>query len=172
MRKRGITPEKIPSMSFSISEPELQLFGSNAMTGDYATWSYFQSIDSPENNAFVKKIKSTYGKKCVTSDSMEAGYYGVYLWKQAVEKAHSTDINHVRTALVNQSFNAPQGIVYVNKSQQMWEFVRIGKIRSDKQFTIIWSSQKAICPMAYPPLRSIATWKKLRAQLKQEEGKK
>jgi urea transport system substrate-binding protein len=169
LRKHGITPEKIPSMSFSIAEPELQLFGSNSMTGDYATWSYFQSINSPENKEFVKKIQSAYGKDHVTSDPMEAGYFGVYFWKQAVEKAQSTETDRIRPALTNQSFNAPEGIVYVNKSQQTWELVRVGKIRSDKQFTVIWSSQKAICPMTYPPFRSVATWKDLRVKMKQKE---
>ena len=73
-------------MSFSISEPELQLFNTNSMIGDYATWSYFESIDIGKINILRKNLKLYTGRTSV-SDAMEAAYFGVYLWKQAVEKA-------------------------------------------------------------------------------------
>ena len=114
-----------------------------------------------------------YGKDVVTSDPMEAGYFGVYFWKQAVEKAQSIKTDPVRNALKNQSFNAPEGIVYINKeSQQTWELARIGKIRSDMQFTILWSSQKAIRPMPYPPFRSVKEWLALREKIDTQEAQK
>lgn len=171
LREKGITPEKVPTMSFSISEPELQYFNIDAMTGDYATWSYFESIDSPENKIFVKKIKEAYGEKQPVSDAMESAYFGIYFWKQAIEQAQSTEANLVLSALNNQAFDAPQGIVHIaEKSLQTWSFARIGKIRSDKQFTILWSSQRAIRPMPYPPTRSIEEWEKLRTQILEQEG--
>ena len=166
LRKHGITPEKIPTMSFSISEPELKLFKTNSMTGDYATWSYFESIDNVENKNFIKKIQTAYGNDHGTSDAMEAAYYSVYLWKQAVEQARSIKTNVVIPALANQAFNAPQGLIHIaDTSLQTWQFARVGKIRSDKQFTIVWSSEKAIKPMPYPPTRTIAEWNTLRAEL-------
>jgi len=172
LRKKGITPEKIPTMSFSISEPELKLFGTRAMTGDYATWSYFQSIDNAENKEFIKKIKKAYGNDHVTGDAMEAAYVGVYLWSQAAKKAQSTDTDKILPALNNQSFNAPQGIVYINDtSLQAWQLTRIGKIRSDMQFTILWSSQKAIRPVPYPPFKTVAEWQNLRIKIENYEKK-
>ena len=36
--------------------------------------------------------------------------------------------------------------------------VRIGKIRSDGQFDIVWSSDKAIQPIPYPDYRTKAGW--------------
>jgi len=171
LRKKGITPEKIPTMFFSISEPELQHFNTDTMTGDYATWSYFESIDSYENKKFIKKIKTAYGQQQPVSDAMEAAYFSVYLWKQAVEKAQSTKPDAVLPALNDQAFNAPQGIIHIaDKSLQTWEFTRIGKIRSDKQFTILWSSEKSIRPMPYPALRSIDEWHNLRTQIMELEG--
>lgn len=173
LRKNGITPEKIPTMSFSVSEPELRVFKTDMMTGDYATWSYFESIDTPENKSFVKKIETTYGKDHEIGDAMEAAYNSVYLWKQAIEKAQSTKTDLVISALHNQAFNAPQGIIHISeKSLQTWQFVRIGKIRSDKMFTIVWSSEKAVQPLAYPPTRTIAEWNKVRAQLQEKENRK
>ena len=171
LRKRGITPEKIPSMSFSISEPELQLFNTHAMTGDYATWSYFESIDTIENKIFVKKIEEMYGEKQTTSDAMEAAYFGVYLWKQAVEKVQSTESSLVLPALYNRAFSAPQGIIHIaEKSLRTWSYSRVGKIRSDKQFTIVWSSDKSIQPEPYPSSRSIDEWHALRTKICELEG--
>lgn len=171
LRKNGITPEKIPTMSFSFSEPELQFFNTDVMTGDYAAWSYFQSIDSAENKNFVEKIKSTYGKDRVVSDAMEAAYVSIYFWSQAVAKAESTEIGEVQKALKNQPFNAPQGIVHINdESQQTWQFARIGKIRSDKQFTVIWNSKKAIRPMPYPLTRTQQEWQQFLAKLHDTKG--
>lgn len=172
LRKKGITPEKIPSMSFSISEAELNAFKTNSMTGDYATWSYFENIDNHENKKFIKKIESVYGKKHDVDDPMEAAYYSVYLWKQAAEKAQSTKTDLIVPALHNQAFNAPQGIIHIaDKSLQTWQFARIGKIRSDNQFTILWSSEKAIQPLSYPPTRTVAEWNKLRTDVTKNGNK-
>ena len=173
LRKAGISPEKIPTMSFSISESELQLFNTNSMTGDYATWSYFQSIDRPENRLFIKKIKAHYGEKHVVDDPMEAAYYSIYFWKQAVEKAGSTNTDNVRQGLKNQAFNAPQGVIHMNgEGHYVWQCVKVGKIRSDKQFTIVWDSKKTVKTVPYPPTRSREEWEKLLAYWYEKWGKK
>ncbi len=172
LRKHGITPEKIPTMSFSISEPELQLFNIETMIGDYAIWSYFESIDTPENKIFIKKIESMYGEKQPLSDAMEASYFSVYLWKQAAEKARSFATDLIRPALHDQAFDAPQGLVHLAQRDSLltWSYARVGKIRSDKQFTILWSSQKAIAPMTYPPSRSVAEWDAIATQIRKQES--
>lgn len=163
LRAQGITPEKIPSMSFSMSEPELEGFKIDTMTGDYAAWSYFQSIDNEENKKFVKKIKAAYGPTHDIGDAMEAAYYSVYLWSQAVHKTQSIDTKALIPALHNQAFNAPQGLVHIDDSSlQMWQYARIGKIRSDKQFTILWNSHKAIAPVPYLMTRTQKEWDELR----------
>jgi len=172
LRKQGITPEKIPTMSFSISEPELQLFNIETMIGDYAIWSYFESIDTPENKIFIKKVQAAYGEKQPLSDAMEAAYFSVYLWKYAAEKAGSFATDLIRPALHNQAFDAPQGLVHLAQHDSIltWSYARVGKIRSDKQFTILWSSQKAIQPMTYPPSRSIAEWDAIATKIREQES--
>ncbi len=171
LREHGITPEKIPTMSFSISEPELQIFNITTMTGDYAVWSYFESIDNRENKIFIKKIKSMYGENETISDAMDAAYFSIYLWKQAAEKAGSVSTDLIRPALGNQAFNSPQGIIHISrKSLHTWSFARVGKIRSDKQFSILWSSQKSIEPMAYPPTRSIEEWDSIATKIRKFES--
>ena len=160
LRKAGITPQKIPSVSFSIAENELANMGGAAlMVGDYAAWNYFQSIDSRENRRFVKAFKKRYGAGRVTSDPMEAAYLGVFLWAQAVKEAGTVDVARVRAAVTDQSFQAPEGLVHVDRrNNHTWKAVRIGKIRRDGQFDIVWNSGRAIQPVPFPPSRSHSSW--------------
>ena len=61
LRAAGITPEKVPTVYFSISEIELLSLSLREVLGDYAGWNYFQSLDRPENHAFVSRFRSRYG---------------------------------------------------------------------------------------------------------------
>ena len=161
LRRAGITPEEIPTMSFSIAEEELRSLGPEEMIGDYAAWNYFQSIDSEENSDFVKRFKKKYGQSQVTDDPIEAGYFGVYIWAQAVKETGSPDVHATRKAVANQSFAAPEGMVYIDADNlHTWKIVRVGKIRADGQFDIVWSSEKPIRPVPYPIYRSISEWNK------------
>ncbi len=159
LRAAGITPSAIPTMSFSFAEHELASLDARAMAGDYATLSYFQSIDSERNRRFVESFRRKYGAGRVTSDPIEAGYFGVYLWAQAVEDAGTSDPGAIRRAIKRQSFNAPGGMVYVEpENQHTWKIVRIGRIRADGQFDIVWTSEKPIRPVPYPVYRSREDW--------------
>ncbi len=159
LRAAGITPDSIPTMSFSIAENELQSLSAKDMVGDYAAWNYFQSIDSPENRDFVRRFRARFGADRVTSDPIEAAYFGVYLWAQAVEDAGTDDVARVRENIKRQSLSAPNGIVYVDpESLHTWKVMRIGRIRADGQFDIVWSLEKPIRPVPFPIYRSRAQW--------------
>lgn len=159
LRAAGITPQKIPTMSFSIAENELATLGVENLIGDYACWNYFQCIETTENERFVRAFKERYGPDRVTDDPMEAAYMGVYLWAQAVQDAQTDDVHAVRKAIANQSLKAPEGIVYVNSgNNHTWKTVRVGRIQGDGQFKIVWNSQKPVCPEPYPAYRSRSEW--------------
>lgn len=161
LRAAGITPSKIPTVSFSIAEDELRSMNPKGMAGDYAAWNYFQSIDSAENKDFVKRFRQKYGAERVTDDPMEAGYFGVYLWAQAVKDAGTDDVRAVRKALPNQSFTAPEGLVSVDAdNNHTWKTVRIGKIQADGCFDIVWTSDKPVRPVPYPVYKSKSEWDK------------
>ncbi len=159
LRAAGIRPDKIPTLSFSIAEDELRSLDIKTMVGDYAAWNYFQSVDTEENKVFVKNFKAKYGADRVTDDPMEAGYFGVYLWAQAVQDAGTDAVLSVRKALPNQSYKGPGGIVYIDaENNHTWKTVRIGKIQADGQFDIVWSSENLIRPVPYPIYRSKSEW--------------
>jgi urea transport system substrate-binding protein len=172
LRAAGITPSKIPTMSFSIAEQELKTMGPTLFEGDYAAWNYFMSINSSKNVEFVKKFKAKYGQDRVTDDPVEAGYFGVYLWAAAVAKAKSTEVSAVKSALSDVKFEAPEGLVYVDeRNRHTWKIVRIGKIRSDGQFTIVWSSERPVRPIPYPFFRTQEQWDKFLNNLYNSWGK-
>jgi urea transport system substrate-binding protein len=159
LQAAGIRPERIPVVSFSIAEDELRKLPLQTMVGDYAAWDYFQSIDRPENRAFVQRFKTLYGADRVTSDVIEAAYNSVHLWAQAVAEAETDHVADVIKAIRRQSLNAPEGIVSVDdETQHTWRPVSIGKIRGDGQFDLVWSSDKPIRPIPYPPSRTHAEW--------------
>lgn len=169
LRKAGIDANKIPTISFSIAEQELSSLPRKDVVGDYAVWNYFQSINDAKNYQFIKHFQKTYGKNRVTSDPIEAGYFGVYLWAQAIQDAGTDDVNLIRQYIKDQSFQAPEGIVYIDaQNQHTWKTVRVGKIKADGQFEIVWNSDKPIRPVPYPISRSKANWEKFLNTLYQD----
>ena len=160
LRKADITPERIPTMSFSIAEPELKSLDLNSMIGDYTTWNYFQSINSPTNRRFVEQFRKAYGAERVIGDPMEAAYFGVQLWAQTVQELGAFDPKKVKEHIKNQSYDAPEGIINIDPSNQhTWKWVRVGKIQSNGQFNIIWDSKKAVAPVPYLLMyRSKQSW--------------
>jgi urea transport system substrate-binding protein len=162
LRAAGITPTQIPTMSFSIAENELQSLPKDVMAGDYAAWNYFQSIDSAVNQRFVQSFKLRYGRDRVTSDPIESAYAGVHLWAAAVAAAGSPDVAAVRKAVGDRSQRGPGGMIYVDPdNHHTWKTVRIGRIRADGQFDIVWSSEYPIRPVPYPPQRTVQAWNDL-----------
>ncbi|OUC08201.1 ABC transporter substrate-binding protein, partial [Litorilinea aerophila] len=145
----GFTAETLPVMSVSVAEEEVRGIGPENIAGHYTAWNYYQTTDTPENEAFVAAYKAAYGEDRVTSDPIEAGYFGVYLWKEMVEKAGSVAVDDVRAAAQSGeiTFQAPEGLVKVDpENQHTWKIVRIGKINESGLIDEVWSSGEAVRP--------------------------
>ncbi|MDA0673076.1 MAG: urea ABC transporter substrate-binding protein [Cyanobacteria bacterium] len=145
----GMTPDLYPVMSVSIAEEEVRQIGKEFLIGHYAAWNYFQTVETPENEKWVADFKAEYGEDRVTNDPMEAAYIMVYLWKQAVEQAGTTDIAAVREAAYGQEFAAPEGPVTMNVNHHISKTVRIGEIRDDGLFDIVSSTDGPIDPVPW-----------------------
>ncbi|AXI99374.1 urea transport system substrate-binding protein [Cyclonatronum proteinivorum] len=171
LRLREITPDLIPTISFSIAETELLLMGSAPFEGDYAAWNYFQSVPGSRNETFVAAYRAMFGSDAVINDPMEAAYTGVYLWALAAEEAGSTSPEAVRNALGGLSLDAPHGPVSIDgDTQHLWKTVRIGQIRADGQFDIVWSTTKPVRPLPYPSYRSPQDWQQFLDELYRKWG--
>ena len=171
LRAAGIRPETTPVVTFAIGENELAAAGGIDMVGDYAAWNYFQSLDRPENLAFVRAFKAAYGADRTTSDVIVAAYNSVRLWAQAVREAGTTDVRQVRGLLRHQSLAAPEGIIAVDpETQHTWRPVFIGRIRPDGQFDVVWSSRAAVRPVPFPISRSRLDWERFVSGLYESWG--
>ncbi|OAI54047.1 ABC transporter substrate-binding protein [Planctomycetaceae bacterium SCGC AG-212-F19] len=148
---QGLPADKVPVVAVSVGEDELTGLDPSKVKGQLAAWNYFQSVDTPKNKEFVKNFKAKYGADRVTDDPIEAAYIGVYLWKLAVEKAGSTDVDKVREAFKsNIEFEAPSGKIKLDPmNQHIYKPFMMGKVRDDKQFDVVYKTDP-IKPDPFP----------------------
>ncbi|MGH4008107.1 MAG: urea ABC transporter substrate-binding protein [Pseudonocardiaceae bacterium] len=146
-RNAGLTPAEMPVMSVSIAEEEVGGIGVDNLVGQLTAWNYYQTIDSPTNNAFVQAFKAKYGQGRVTSDPMEAAYTSLFLWKAMVEKANSFATDDVTNAADGVSYDAPEGTVTVNgENHHIAKTALIGKVGQDGLIYTEWTSGAPIEP--------------------------
>jgi len=142
----GLGADKSPIISVSIAEEEAPAMGAD-LTGQYAAWNYFQSVDSPENTTFIEAFQAKYGTDRPTSDPMEAAYTSLYLYKAMVEKAESFCVDAVNAAADGVTFAAPEGEVTVNgENHHIAKTGLIGQINAENQFDVVWTSEGPIEP--------------------------
>ncbi|MET0682510.1 MAG: urea ABC transporter substrate-binding protein [Casimicrobiaceae bacterium] len=150
---QGLKATDVPVVAFSVGEEELRGVDTNPLVGHLAAWNYFMTLKNPSNDSF-KKQWAAYAKakklpgadKPLTNDPMEAAYVGIHMWKQAVEKAKSTDTDKVVVAMAGQKFNAPNGfeIKMDEKNHHLWKPVFIGEVQKDGQFNVVWKTKGPI----------------------------
>ena len=150
--KQGIRSDKTPVLATSVGEDELRRIAPEFVHGHYAAWSYFQSLDTPESKAFVRRFKRAFGLDRVVDDPMEAAYTQVMVWKEAYKKAKSSDPDKIRAVLEKGlEFDAPGGKVKVDpKTHHLYKKFRLGRIGIDRQFEVVYESKDLIAPDPFP----------------------
>lgn len=156
----GLKATDVPVVAFSVGEEELRGVDTKPLVGHLASWNYFMSIKNPENTKFVKmyrdwakKQKLPNADKVVTNDPMEATYIGIHMWKQAVEKAKSTDTDKVIAAMAGQTFKSPSGFTVKmdEKNHHLHKPVFIGEVKADGQFNVVWKTKGPIRAQPWSP---------------------
>ncbi len=150
----GLTSEDCPVVSYSVSEDEFRSLPAKDLVGHLGCWSYFQSIDTPENKKFVADFQAWLAKTDVagvikkdrvTCSPMVLSYNGVYIWKAAVEKAGTFDPVKVMEALESGvSFVGPNGKVTSQKNHHLTKAVYIGETLENGQFSILESYKDVV----------------------------
>jgi len=157
---QGLKATDVPVVAFSVGEEELRGVDTKPLVGHLAAWNYFMSLKSPANDDFKKKW-AAYAKakklpgadKPLTNDPMEAAYIGINMWKQAVEKAKTTDVNKVIAAMAGQTFKAPSGITSKmdEKNHHLHKAVFIGEVQGNGQFNVVWKTKGPIKAQPWSP---------------------
>lgn len=151
MKAAGVTSDKQTLLTLSVTEDELLGIGGENMKGFYSSMKYFQSLNTPNNQAFVKAFKTKYGPKAVVGDVTQAAYLGPWLWKAAVEKAGSFDVAKVTAASKGLEMkNAPEGYVKIDPNHHLWSKSRIGQVQANGQFKVVYESKNLIKPNPFP----------------------
>ncbi len=144
----GLTPTDCPVVSFSLAEDELRSLPTKDLVGELGCWTYFMSLPSSENKAYLKrwdswlkaqKYPGVIKDKRAMDSPMVLSYDGAYLWKAAVEKTGSFDVDKVRETLESGtiSFKGPGGLITMQKNHHATKNVYIGETRANGQFKIL-----------------------------------
>ena len=149
----GLTSENCPVVSFSISEDEFRGLPAKDLVGHLGCWTYFMSINTPENKKFVSDFQSWLkapkvtgvldsvsgidAKGRVTCSPMNLSRMGVHLWKQAAEKAGSFEVDKVREALIGEKFKGAVCTVTMQENHHLINNVYIGETLASGQFKVI-----------------------------------
>jgi urea transport system substrate-binding protein len=138
-----VSANTLPVMALSVGERELiDIGGTSRLAGHLAAWNYFQSVKSPENDAFAKMWADFNEQRDkTTNDPMEATLIGFRMWAQAVVQAGTTDVNAVRQAMYGQRITAPSGFeVVMHTNHHLSKPAMIGKLNSEGSFDVVWRS--------------------------------
>ena len=129
---QGIKATDIPVVAFSVGEEELAGLDTKPLVGHLAAWNYFQSIDTPENKAFIDKWQAfTKNPKRTSNDPMEAHVIGFNMWVKAVEKAGTTEPDKVIDAMIGVSVpNLTGGMSTMMPNHHITKPVFIGEIQA------------------------------------------
>ena len=151
LKAAGINGKNHTLLTLSVTEDEAKGIGGENLVGFYSAMKYFQSLDTPRNKEFVKQFKAKWGADAPIGDVTQAGYEGPWIWKAAVEKAGSFDTDKVVKAEESGeiSFDAPEGMVYLEPNHHLKTRLRIGEWRTDGQADIVYTSDY-IMPNPFP----------------------
>ena len=148
-RHRPVTKQTL--LTISVTEDEIHGIGGENIVGAYACMKYFQSLDNPNNKAFVAAFKKMWGEKTVIGDVTQAAYLGPWLWKLTAEKAGSFDIDKIAAASPGVEFKgAPEGYVRIHENHHLWSKTRVGRARADGQYDVVYETADLVEPNPFP----------------------
>ncbi|WP_340119211.1 urea ABC transporter substrate-binding protein [Pelagibius sp. 7325] len=146
-----MTKEKPLLLTISVTEDEIRGIGGENIEGAYASMKYFQSLNNANNETFVAEFKKMWGDDMVIGDVTQAAYLGPWLWKAAVEKAGSFDVDKVRAASPGiELTTAPEGYVRVHENHHLWSKTRIGHAKADGQYEVVFETAELMEPDPFP----------------------
>ena len=150
---QGIKATDIPVVAFSVGEEELAGIDTKPLLGHLAAWNYFESVDTPENKAFIARWQAyTKNPKRVTNDPMEAHVIGFAMWVKAVEKAGTFEPARVIDAMIGVSVpNLSGGLSAMMPNHHITKPVLIGEIQADGQFNIVSTTPGTIVAQEWSP---------------------
>lgn len=143
----GMDPKTTPICAIAAHEGTVKSIGSVAV-GHYASFAYFNSVDTPESKAFVKKYQDLFGTTTTVTNSAEGAYHGVYLLAKAIENAKSLSPEDIIAAASGLEIDTPAGRIKMDESNHhCWLNTYIGQVQEDLSYKILASSDGLVAPI-------------------------
>ena len=149
-RKMGFDPAKLPIASLTMAEGEIREIGPECCAGHLTASSYFGSLKRDSNGRFKKAFANAFGADKPVSMWSAGAYAQVKLFEKALTQARSLDTQRLVDAALGLSLEAPEGPIQIDPdNNHIWLTPRIGRVRPDGEFDIVWEGKSPIKPDPY-----------------------
>jgi ABC-type branched-subunit amino acid transport system substrate-binding protein len=101
--------------SSAFSELVMPALPPEEITGWVASFEYFMSIDTPENQDFVQRYRERFGQDQIMDSIGEGMYTAVNLYAQGAEQAGSLDKEAVVDGMLEVEFEDPKGTIRIDE---------------------------------------------------------
>jgi len=143
----------MPYGNLAIDEGTAKTMGSVA-DGMYMSASYLTNIDNPQNTHFKQALSAKFGAETKTANELsEPQYEAFFLYKQAVEKAGTTNNEKVVEALKTVSFDGPRGPVAMSASRHTPLSMRLGQVQADGSIKILQTFDRVAPGLQCPNIK-------------------
>ena len=146
----GFDRTQRPIASLTFGEPEIRAAGLDASVGNVKAAPYFSVLSTLANAAFVAAYREQFGPDQPISAEVEAAYFQVRMFAEAVSRVGGTRREDVLKALPTFSYEAPQGSVRLDASNHhtyLWP--RVGVVDNRGQFEIVRETTAPEAPAPY-----------------------
>jgi len=149
-REAGLDPAAMPIASLTMAEGEVREIGAALCEGHITAATYFGSLQGPTNRRFADSFKSEFGADRPISMWSAGAYAQVHLFALALARAGTLDTQRLVEAALGLSFEAPEGQIQIDPdNSHTWLTPRIGRVRSDGGFDVVWEAKAAVKPDPY-----------------------
>lgn len=143
----GFDAKVTPIASLTTSEAELRQMGGDVGENHISCCSYFSSIQSTSNQAFLESLRRRYGAGASANMCLEAAYSQIKLFSEAARICDELSFETVRTAALYSHVETPHGLLSIDPSNGHANlYSRLGRVLRDGTFQIIGETKTALKP--------------------------
>jgi branched-chain amino acid transport system substrate-binding protein len=159
LHEAGIDPYAMPVASHMSNEAEVAMLGADLAEGLITCASYFRTLVSPENQRVMARQRARFGDGAMSNVCWEAAYFQMHLLAKAIAVAGSDEPGHVARALPGLEFDAPQGRVGIDASNNHTHLhPRIGRCTARGDFELIARAPARVPPDPFVVSQTAPAW--------------
>jgi ABC-type branched-subunit amino acid transport system substrate-binding protein len=149
-REAGFDPLIAPIASLTMAEGEVREIGPELCEGHITAATYFGSLEHESNRRFAADFRQAFGADKPISMWSAGAYAQVRLFALALESAGTLDTQRLVEAALGLSYDAPEGTIQIDpENNHTWLTPRIGRLRADGAFEIVWEAKALVKPDPY-----------------------